>query len=102
MTIVALQRRQDGKVRLRLADHGHDYIRIPNSVITPYRANSHRARAWQIVSLMDGLTVRQGHEILKMLEHNIQGSNGRPLGWIVDAVNKGYAEIHEGRKDSAI
>lgn len=51
------------------------------------------ARAWQVVSLMDGLTVEKGHEILKALEPNIQGKVGRPIGWIADAIDYGLAEI---------
>ena len=54
---------------------------------------SKRACAWQVVSLMDGLTVEQGHEILKLLEPNIQGKEGRPIGWIAIAIDYGLAEI---------
>ena len=43
---------------------------------------------------MNGLTVEQGREILALLEYNIQRANGRPLGWIADAVTDGHAEIH--------
>ena len=98
MSTVELKRRRDGKVSLTLAANGHDIIRIPNPDITPHRSGSQRARAWQIVSLMDGLTVRQGTDILGKLEYNIQRANGRPLGWIADAVSDGYAEIHQGKK----
>jgi len=44
---------------------------------------------------MDGITVGQGHEILKALEINIQGQLGHPLGWIALAVTDGHAEIHQ-------
>lgn len=90
--------RRDGKVSLTLASNGHDVIRIRDPELTPYAPGSQRARAWQVVSLMDGLTVREGNDILAKLEHSIQRANGRPLGWIADAVSAGYAEIHEGKK----
>ena len=94
MSRIQLKNRRDGKVSLTLAANGFDIIRIPDSLITPYRLGSHRARAWQVVSLMDGLTVKEGNNILGKLEYNIQRANGRPLGWIADAVSDGHAEIH--------
>jgi len=100
MSKVTLKTRLDGKVSLTLATNGHDIIRIPDPSITPYSVGSQRARAWQIVSLMDGLTVQQGNDILGKLEFNIQRANGRPLGWIADSVSNGYAEIHVGEKPS--
>lgn len=93
---VPLKTRRDGKVSLTLAFNGHDVIRIPDPTIMPYRTGSSRARAWDVIRLMDGLTVRDGAIILGKLEPNIQGASGRPLGWIVDAVTNGHAEIHEG------
>jgi hypothetical protein len=93
-----LATRRDGKVSLTLAANGDDVIRIPDPDVLPYEPGSKRARAWQVVSLMDGLTVRQGTDILAKLEHAIQRANGRPLGWIADAVTDGHAEIHEGQK----
>jgi hypothetical protein len=98
MTNIELKRRRDGKVSLTLAANGHDIIRIPDPDIALHRAGSQRARAWQVVSLMDGLTVRQGNDILGKLEYNIQRSNGRPLGWIADAISDGHAEIQAGVK----
>jgi hypothetical protein len=100
MSKVTLKKRRDGKVSLTLAGNGHDIIRIPDSRVTPYSGGSHRARAWQVVSLMNGLTVQQGTDILGKLEYNIQRANGRPLGWIADAVGVGYAEIHAGEQPS--
>ena len=100
MSTVELKRRRDGKVSLTLAANGHDFIRIPDPDIAPHRGGSQRARAWQVVSLMDGLTVRQGNDILGKLEYNIQRANGRPLGWIADAVSNGHAEIDQGEKRS--
>jgi hypothetical protein len=42
---------------------------------------------------MHGLTVRDAHEILVKLEPNIQGKVGRPLGWVVDAIDRGCAAV---------
>lgn len=98
MPKIDLPRRRDGKVSLTLAANGHDIIRIPDAETRPYEEGSQRARAWQVVSLMDGLTVQQGNDIMKVLEYSIQRANGRPLGWIADAVSDGYAEIHQGKK----
>ena len=98
MTKATLNTRRDGKVSLTLASNGHDIIRIPDSNIAPYSIGSQRARAWQVVSLMDGLSVQQGNDILAKLEYSIQRANGRPLGWIADAVSDGHAEIHKGEK----
>ncbi len=98
MTKISLNTRRDGKVSLTLASNGHDIIRIPDSNIAPYSIGSQRARAWQVVSLMDGLSVQQGNDILARLEYSIQRANGRPLGWIADAVSDGHAEIHKGEK----
>jgi hypothetical protein len=98
MAEVKLATRRDGKVSLTLGANGDDVIRVPDPDVLPYEPGSKRARAWQVVSLMDGLTVRQGTDILARLEHAIQRANGRPLGWIADAVTDGHAEIHEGQK----
>ena len=98
MSKIELEMTRNGKVSLTLASHGHHVIRIPVPDTTPYRGVK-RARAWRVVSLMDGLTVQEGKDILAKLEYNIQGSNRRPLGWIVDAVTDGHAEIHEGTSD---
>jgi hypothetical protein len=39
-----------------------------------------------------------GQRLLSKLEYSIQRANGRPLGWIADAVSDGHAEIHKGEK----
>lgn len=93
MERVELNSRADGKGSLTLSKHRNHVIRIRNPHAMPYKSGSQRARAWQVVSLMDGLTVEDGHQILRLLEPNIQGKLGRPLGWVVDAVDAGYAEI---------
>ena len=100
MSKLNLKTRRDGKVSLTLSANGHDVIRIPDANIPAYSPRSKRARAWQVVSLMDGLTVQQGNDILGMLEYSIQRANGRPLGWIADAVSDGHAEIHKGERPS--
>lgn len=97
MAKIRFKTRKDGKVSITLADHANCIIRITQPTATPYKAGSQRERAWQVVSLMDGLTVEQGCQILALLEPNIQGKVGRPIGWIVDAVDRGLAEIH-GRR----
>lgn len=96
MSKLTLKIRKDGKTSVTLKANANDIIRIPNPDILPYEPNSDRARAWQVLCLMDGLTVRQGSEILKKLEYNIQGKNGHPLGWIGQAVTDQYVEIHKG------
>ena len=98
MAEVKLATRRDGKVSLTQAANADDIVRIPDPDILPHTPGSKAARAWQVVSLMDGLTVRQGTEILAWLKHAIPRANGRPLGWIADAVTDGHAEIHEGQK----
>lgn len=98
MAKIDLPRRRDGKVSLTLAANSYDIIRILDPDAKPYAAASQRARAWQVVSLMGGLTVKQGNDIMKLLEHSIQRANERPLGWIADAVSDGHAEIHHGKK----
>jgi len=94
MTALKLKRRADGKVSLTLKANGDDLIHIPDPNLRPYRDGTNRARAWQVVSLMDGLSVRDGHLVLQMLEQGIQRANGRPLGWVADAVSDRFAEIH--------
>ena len=94
MAKAQLKLRRDGKVSLTRAEHGKLIIRLKRPGDANYRPGSQRERAWQVVSLMDGLTVNQGCEILELLEPNIQGKVGRPIGWIVDAVDRGLAEIH--------
>lgn len=84
-----------GKNSLSLHKHGDQIVRVINKEVEPYRPKTQRARAWQVVSLMDGLTVSQAHHILELLEPNIQGKVGRPLGWIVDAIDRGLVEIHK-------
>ncbi len=91
---IELESRQDGKPSLTLAEHGQHIIRIPDSSATPYKADSHRDRAWCVVRLMDGITVQEGNDILKTLECGIQGRDGQPLGWIRDAVEREYAEVY--------
>lgn len=98
MAEAALKKLRNGKVSVTLSANGHDVIRIPDQNISPYRPNSDRERAWNVVRLMDGLTVNQAHEILTNLEPGIQGRVGRPIGWVVDAVNYGYAAIEKGEK----
>ena len=96
MSKLTLKIRNDGITSITLKANANDIIRIPKRDILPYKANSSRARAWQVLCLMDGLTVRQGGEILKKLEYNIQGKNGHPLGWIGQAVTDENVETHEG------
>ncbi len=43
---------------------------------------------------MNSITVAQAHQILELLQPNIQGRVGRPLGWVVDAIDRGHVELH--------
>ena len=95
MTKVILKHRKDGKASLALGEHGGLRIRVLNQAAEPYAAGSQRARVWNVVSLMNGITVAQAHQILELLEPNIQGRIGRPLGWVVDAIDRGYVEVYE-------
>ncbi len=97
MPKVALSSRKDGKTSLTLGEHGGHRIHVVSPYAEPYDPISHKARAWHVVSLMNGLTVAQAHDILKLLEPNIQGKVGRPLGWVVDAIDRGHVEIHDGK-----
>lgn len=36
----------------------------------------------------------QAHHVLELLEPNIQGKVGRPLGWVADAIDRDLVEIH--------
>jgi hypothetical protein len=89
MTQVNLNKRRDGKTSIKLTEHGDCLVRIRNPDAEPYDPTTQRARAWHVVSLMDGLTVKEAHDILRRLEPNIQGKVGRPLGWLVDAIDLG-------------
>jgi hypothetical protein len=100
MVKITLKKTPKGKTSLMLADNGHHIIRVTNTDKMPYQEGSQRARAWQVISLMDGLTVEKGHEIMKALEPNIQRSNGRSPGWIRDVVDIGHVEIHKSKKRS--
>jgi hypothetical protein len=97
MPKVSLISRKDGKASLTLGKHGAHLIRVVNPKAEPYAPTSQRTRAWHVVSLMNGLTVSQAHDILELLEPNIQGKVGRPLGWVVDAIDRGHVEIHDGK-----
>ena len=97
MAKVTLKKRKDGKSSVTLKNNGCHIIRVTNPDC-PFQEGSQRALAWQVISLMDGLTVGKGTEILKALEPNIQRSNGRPLGWIVDAIDKRNVEIHQSKE----
>ena len=96
MTNVNMKKPPRGRLSITLSSNGDDVVRIPDPGIAPYRAGSAREKAWNVVKLMDGLSVREAHEILMKLEPGIQGKVGRPLGWVVDAVNYGYATIEKG------
>jgi hypothetical protein len=91
---VSLTVRKDGKVSLTLKDHAKYVIHVLNANAAPYQVGSQRARAWGVVSLMHGLTVEQAHNILELLEPNIQGKVARPLGWLADACDLNLVEVH--------
>lgn len=97
MAKVRLPIRRDGKASLTVSAHGAFRIRVTQPRAEPYAHGSQRARAWNVVSLMDGLTVLEAHQILEKLEPNIQGKVGRPLGWVVDAIDRDLIEIHDDR-----
>ena len=63
--------RKDGKASLRLDQHKDHLIKII-SESSPFRKGSKRDRAWCVISLFDGLTVGQAHDILRQIEPNIQ------------------------------
>ncbi|WCM53515.1 hypothetical protein OH720_11050 [Pseudomonas sp. WJP1] len=90
---ISLAVRKDGKVSLTLKDHAKCVIHVLVANAAPYQAGSQRARAWGVVSLMHGLTVEQAHNILELLEPNIQGKIGRPLGWLADACDLNLVQI---------
>lgn len=92
---VSLSMRKDGKVTLTLKDHAKHVIHVLDADAAPYQVGSQRARAWGVVSLMHGLTVEQAHNILELLEPNIQGKVGRPLGWLADACDINLVEVHD-------
>jgi hypothetical protein len=98
---VSLSSRDDGKASLTLTAHSKFVIRVVEPGAAPYQAGSNRARAWGVVSLMDGLTVEQAHQILELLEPNIQGKVGRPLGWVVDAIDRNLVEVHDSKHKNA-
>jgi hypothetical protein len=97
MAKVTLKKTPSGNTSLTLADNRYHIIKVVDPDSTPYQKGSQRERAWQVISLMDGLTVEKGHEIMKALEPNIQRSNGRPLGWIRDAIDEKCVEIHKSK-----
>lgn len=93
MSRAKLAVRRDGKASLTLGKHGDHIIRVTNPGAEPYSFNTQRCRAWHVVSLMNGITVAEAHGILRLLEPNIQGKVGRPLGWVVDAIDLGNVEV---------
>ena len=95
MSKVTLSQRKDGKPSLSRSMHRDHLVIVTKPKVEPYKSGSLSARAWQVVSLMNGVTVTDAHFILELLEPNIQGKVGRPLGWVVDAIQLGHVEIHE-------
>lgn len=82
MKKVILETTAKGKPSLKLRERGDCIIRILKTAsAAPFAEGSKRARAWGVVSLMDGLTLKEGHEIMKRLEPNIQGQS-RPAYWL--------------------
>jgi hypothetical protein len=73
--------------------HANCIVRILNPGATPYRAGTHRDRAWSVLRQMDGMTVQEVYDQLKQKEMWIQNRHGRPLGWLVDAVDRELAAI---------
>jgi hypothetical protein len=97
----SLSSRNDGKTSITLSEHARFVIRVTDPNAMPYQASSNRARAWGVVSLMDGITIEQAHQILELLEPNIQGQVGRPLGWVVDAIDRSLIELHDSESADA-
>ena len=95
MSKIKLKKTRTGKPSISIKQHKDYLLRIVTPIAQPYRLGSQRAMAWQVISLMDGLTILDAHNILEKLEPNIQGKVGRPLGWIVDAVERGFVEVHK-------
>jgi hypothetical protein len=93
MDTARLTKRRDGRSSVTLAKHSDCVIRVLNPGGSPHRAGSQRAKAWEAVARMDGMTVRQAHDELRRLEPGIQGKVGRPLGWVVTAIDKGNVEL---------
>jgi len=93
MAKVRLTERGDGRSSVTLTGHGDCIIHVLNPAAAPHRVGSHRAKAWEAVSRMDGWTVREAHDELRRLEPKIQGRVGRPLGWLVRAIDSGNVEL---------
>lgn len=95
MPKVELSLRKDGKPSLWLREHAHLSIRVTNPGSRPYSEGSDRARAWDALHKMNGWSVQEVHDELRRLEPGIQGYVGRPLGWVVDALDLGNLEVHD-------
>lgn len=93
MVILARPKQKSSKTSVTLKDHGAYIIEIIDPNVLPYCPGSKRARAWQVISLMQGVTICDAHYILKKLEPNVQGKVGRPLGWVADAIDSGHAKL---------
>ncbi len=95
MSRINLPKKKNGKVSFKLSEHRGHIIRVVKPKVEPYTPGTNRARAWNVISLMDGLTVEEANQILTKLEPNIQGKIVRPIGWVVDAIDLNIVEIHK-------
>lgn len=95
MSKVNLPKKKNGKVSFKLSEHRDHIIRVIKPEAEPYASGTNRARAWNVISLMDGLTVEEANQILTKLEPNIHGKVVRPIGWVVDAIDLNIVEIQK-------
>ena len=88
-----------GGAKLSLKNDASSTILVKDPLAEPYRPGSQRARIWQVISLMNGITVEEAHRILAILEPNVQGGRkGRPLGWVADAMALGLVKLRRSAK----
>lgn len=91
MPIVELARRADGKVSITQAEHDDAVIHVPDPYARVFQEDSRRDFAWRVIRCMDGITVREGRQIVDRL---LDRSNGRALGWFADCASLGAIELH--------
>lgn len=101
MAKARLPKKPNGKVSISIKKHADLEIRVKKPDAEPYRPGTQREKAWNVVKLMSGITVEEADDILRKLEPNIQGRVIRPIGWVADAIDEGYVELHKPRKAAA-
>jgi hypothetical protein len=90
---VNLSKRRDGKSSVTLKRHGSCVVKVLNPAAMSHADGSQRAQAWKEIIRMNGRTVQDVHFELRRLEPQIQGRVGRPLGWLVNAIDNKNVEL---------